>query len=80
MIIPFTFTHDILCLGENTRVETPNNINVEGEQYAAASTSASSTTASTVAVQAGQITSFFHPSKLLLTKRLPLRLLLLVLT
>ena len=46
--------------GETPRMKTPNNMNVQAEQNAAASASAASTTASTAAAQAHQqITSFF---------------------
>ena len=53
-------------------METPNNMNVQAEQNAAASTSAPSTTASTAAAQAPQqITSFFEPAHTSSTQEAP---------
>ena len=52
--------------GETPRMETPNNMNVEGERNAAASTSAPLTTASTSAVQGDRSPRSFDPRKLLL--------------
>ncbi|CAB1096096.1 unnamed protein product [Ectocarpus sp. CCAP 1310/34] len=72
--LPWAITHTTTAAvcGETLRMENPNNMNVQAEQNAAASTSAPSTTASTAAAQAPQqIASCFGPAHTCSTQEAP---------